>query len=294
MIRTPPLSLVLLLLLLVDSLHFVFARALLPHLPPATSALFVLSVAAVELAIYLIATRRLDWHVLRDNLPFFLAIGFLVAASTRINYTAVRYIDAGTASLLAQIGTVYALGFSFFWLRERLAQSEWLGAVICIAGSVIITFQPGDLLRLGSLMVLGSVFMYSLHAAIVKRYGSDMDFANFFFFRVAGTSVFLLLFALGTGGVEVPTTGRVWLILIVAGTTDVAISRILYYWALRNMRIGIHAIVLTLSPVVTIGWSLALFREQPTRQAVIGGLVVLTGIFVVTMGRYRPKKVTSG
>ena len=70
-----------------------------------------------------------------------------------------------------------------------------------------------------------------------------------------------------------------------AGTVDVVVSRMLYYQALRRMRLGLHAIMLTVSPVVTILWSLLLFDEAPTTQALLGGLIVITGIITVTLGR---------
>ena len=40
------------LLLLIDSLHFVFARALLPHISPWVSAMYVLAIGTLEVGIY--------------------------------------------------------------------------------------------------------------------------------------------------------------------------------------------------------------------------------------------------
>ncbi|MGD8805675.1 MAG: DMT family transporter, partial [Chloroflexota bacterium] len=145
-------------LLMVDSLHFVFARLLMPYLPGGTSALYVLAVATVEIAIFLAARRAIRFEVFRQNLPFFLTIGLLVALSTTFNYVAVAYIDPGTASLLAQMSTIFAMAFSLIWLRERLNRLEVTGALVAIIGVFVINFQPGDYLRLGSLLVLGSSF----------------------------------------------------------------------------------------------------------------------------------------
>jgi drug/metabolite transporter (DMT)-like permease len=120
-------------LLLVDSLHFVFAKLLQPHLPPSVSGLFMLGIGMVETAVFLAATKRINWQVLRQHLLFFAVVGILVAAATIISFTAVRYIDPGTASMLAQTATIFALGFSVFWLRERLSLGELLGAAMALA-----------------------------------------------------------------------------------------------------------------------------------------------------------------
>lgn len=276
-------------LLTVDSLHFVFARLLLPYLPGGTSAFYVLAVAAVEVAIFLALKGTIRFEIFRQNLRFFLAIGLLVALSTTFNYVAVAYIDPGTASLLAQMSTIFAMALSLIWLRERLNRFEVAGALVAIAGVFVINFQPGDYWRLGSLLVLGSSFMYALHAAIVKRHGGDLEFSNFFFWRVASTAGFLLLFTVARGQLAWPEP-RAWIILIVAGTVDVVISRVLYYVALRRLRMSVHTVILTLSPVITILWSLALFGELPTPQGLAGGAAVIAGVAIITAGRSRVRK----
>lgn len=275
-------------MLLVDSLHFVFARLLRPYLPPMTAAMFVLGVALVETAVFLGVRRQIRWSVLRQHLRFFLGVGLLVAISTTLTYTAVRYVDAGTAAMLAQTSTIFALGFSLFWLRERLNRLEGVGALAAIVGVFIISFQPGDLLRLGSLLVLAAAAVYALHAALVKRYGGAMDLGNFFLFRVGSTTFFLLLLNLGSGALVWPQ-GPVWLFLLLAGTVDVVIGRVLYYVALRRLRLSFHAILLTLSPVITVLWSLALFGERPSWQGFVGGTAVIAGVIIVTSARRAAK-----
>lgn len=269
-------------LLLIDSLHFVFARLLLPHLPPMTSATLVLLVALVEVSIFAKITGRLRFDTFRQNIWFFLAIGFLVAVSTNLNYTAVVYIDPGTASMLAKSSVVFGLGFGLFWLRDRFNKLQSVGALLALTGVFVISFQPGDYLRLGAFMVVGSAFMYALHAALVKRFSGHLSLTDFFLFRLAATSAFLLIFAAGGGQLVWPTR-QAWLLLLLVGTVDVVISRGLYYLALRQLKLTYHAIVLTLSPVVAIGWSIFLFSTSPTLQQTIGGVAVLAGVLLVTL-----------
>ena len=275
-------------LLVVDSLHFIFARLLAPHLPGGTSAMYVLAVATLEVTVFLAIKGNIRPRLFLQNASFFLIIGLLVAAATSLNYIAVGYIDPGTAAMLAQSATIFALAFSVFWLRERLSSVQILGAILALIGVFIISFQPGDYLRLGSLMVLASAFMYALHAAIVKRHGGEMEFSNFFLWRVASTTAFLLLFTTVRGQWVWPDR-EAWIIIIAAGTVDVVISRVLYYVALRRLKMSIHTIILTISPVLTVLWSLLLFSERPSVQALVGGAAVIAGVVIVTssFGRSR-------
>lgn len=280
------LPLVLTILLLVDSLHFVFARLLLPYLPPITSAFLVLGIATVETAVFLGIRRSLRLAVLWQHWRFFAAVGLLVAAATTLSYSAVRFIDPAAASLLAQTSTLFALGLSILWLGERLTRKEVAGTAVAVIGVFVVTFQRGggSNLLIGSVVVLSAAFIYALHTAVVKRWGQEIEFANFFLFRVASTTFFLLIFVL-VQGKWAPPAPQAWVYLLLAGTFDVVISRVLYYLALRRLQMSYHAVILTLSPVVTVMWSFALFGTVPTLQGVVGGTAVIIGIIMVTLAR---------
>jgi drug/metabolite transporter (DMT)-like permease len=269
-------------LLIVDSLHFVFARLLLPHISPAVSVTFVMAVATAEVGLLGLLRGRLHPSAFRKNAGLFLTIGFLVAASTNISYEAVAYIDPGTASLLSQTALLFGLGFGLFWLREKLSPIQIGGALVAVIGVFVIAFQPGDYLRIGSLMVLGGALMYATHAAVAKRYGGEIDFFDFFFFRLLCTSGFLLLFSWGRRALTWPDAPT-WGLLVLVGTVDVVVSRTLYYVALRRLKMSVHAIVLTLSPVATVLWSLLLFDAVPTLRQLVGGSAVLMGVAIATV-----------
>lgn len=271
-------------LLIVDSLHFVFARMLLPHISPGVSAMYVLGVGTVEVGLFSLVRGRPDFKVLGKHLWFFLGIGFLVAASTNINYEAVAFIDPGTASLLSETSTLFGLVFGLLWLREKLTLAQVGGALLAVVGVFVISFQPGDYLRVGSLLVLSSALMYAIHAAIAKRYGGSIEFLDFFFFRLLCTTGMLFLFALGRHELAWPSL-TASLLLVVVGTVDVVISRTLYYVALRRLKISIHSIVLTLSPVAAVCWSLLLFDTLPTLQQLLGGAGVILGVLIVTINQ---------
>ncbi|MCA9951523.1 MAG: DMT family transporter [Anaerolineales bacterium] len=275
-------------LLVVDSFHFVFARLLLPFLPPMASSFYYMAIAMLLIALYAGVRRQINWHVFRDNAQFFILIGFLIAIATSISFTAVSYIDPGTASMVARMGTVFALGFSIFWLKERLVRGQQIGAVVAVIGVFVISFQLGDttgVLWLGTLLVLIANFSYALHAAIVKKNGQEIDFTNFLLFRMVTSVLFLFVFAVGRGEMVWPAGQQVWWILLVTAVVNVIISRSLYYMSLRHFNLSFLTILLTLTPVLTILWSILLFGERPSLQGFLGGTAVIVGVFLVNKSK---------
>jgi len=281
---TPNATLILVALLSVDGLHFVFARALRDLLDPGVSTVYILGIAGAQLTVYSLLTGRLRWQTLWRSRWFFGAVGVLVAGSTLINYTAVSFIDPGTAALLAQTSILFSLAFGLLWLGERLTRLQWVGAAIAIGGVAIITFQEADYLRAGSLLVLTSSFLYSLHTAVVKRYRGDMDFVEFFVWRLLTTFAILLAAAAGRGILVWPDA-RTWLVLLLVGTVDIVFSRSMYYAAVNRLDVSLLSLILTLSPVVAILWSLVLFQASPAPRELLGGAAVLAGVVLVTRRR---------
>jgi drug/metabolite transporter (DMT)-like permease len=269
-------------LLILDSLHFVFARMLLPHIKPGSSVMYVLAVSTVEVGIFGLATRRLRLQPARRHFRFFVAIGLLIAVSTAINYEAVAFIDPGTASLLSQASVLFSLGFGLLWLGDHLSRAQIGGACLSIIGVFVITFQPGDYLRLGSLLVVGSSLMYALHAALTKRFAGDIDLVSFFFFRLLFTTGVLFAIA-ATRGVLVWPELHVWPLILLVGTVDVVLSRTLYYLALRRLTMSIHTLALTLTPIAAILWALLFFGTRPALQQLLGGIAVIVGVLIVSL-----------
>lgn len=272
------------LLVLVESLHYIFARLLVPLAPPATSAFYMLVIATAEVGA--ITHGRVRAATFVRHWRFFVTIGVLIGLNTNLGFLSVRYIDPGTAALLTRTAVIFGVVLAVVWLGERLTPLEIVGGALAVVGVFIVGFQPGDYLRLGTLIVVAAGFFYAVHTAVVKRYGGAIPFAEFFFFRLASTSAVLLLLAAAQGDLVWPVA-RAWPYLGLAATLNVVVSRAVYYLALRRLEMSRLTIIATLSPVATIAWSFLLFGSRPSLHEILGGAAILAGVIVVTASRGR-------
>jgi drug/metabolite transporter (DMT)-like permease len=269
-------------LLVVDSLYYIFARLLLPLLPPAAGAMYMMVVGTAQIAVLL--RGRLDWTVLWRHRWLFLSVGLLVGVNTNMGFVAVAYVDPGTAALLSRTSILFGVALGVVWLGERLRRLEVVGAAIAVAGVAVISFQPGEYLRWGALLVVASTALYALHSAVVKRFAGEIPFGEFMFFRVAAVAVVLVVLAVGQGAAVWPNAST-WGWIVVAAAVNVVLSRGVYYLALRRLDMSFLTIVLTLTPVVTWLWSIVAFGGRPTAVEVAGGVATLAGVVLVTASR---------
>lgn len=276
-------------LLLLDSLFFIFVKTLHSVLPPIAASAFVMTIATVQIVAAAAWQKQFRWQTFRNHWWFFLAIGGLVAAATAASYTAIAYIDPGTASLLGQSSIIFGLLFGVLLLRDRFTPRQLVGAVLALVGVFTISFQPGDYFRIGALLVVLGALFYAFHAFLYKRFGSGLRMLEFFSWRLIWCSIFLWLITWQQGQLVLPNSWLGWGLVLLVGTVDVTLNRLLYYLALRRLTISMHTLILTLSPVVTIIWALLIFQTRPTLQELIGGATILVGIFLVTYARPTPQ-----
>jgi drug/metabolite transporter (DMT)-like permease len=269
-------------LLVVDSLYYVFARLLLPLLPPAAGAMYMMVVGTAQIAV--LVRGRLDWRVLWRHRWLFLSVGLLVGVNTNMGFVAVAYVDPGTAALLSRTSILFGVALGVLWLGERLRRLEVVGAAVAVAGVAVISFQPGEYLRWGALLVVASTALYALHSAVVKRFAGEIPFGEFMFFRVAAVAAVLVVLAVGQGATVWPSAST-WGWIVVAAAVNVVLSRGVYYLALRRLDMSYLTIVLTLTPVVTWLWSILAFGGRPTAVEVAGGVATLAGVLLVTASR---------
>jgi O-acetylserine/cysteine efflux transporter len=271
-------------LLLVDSLYYVFARLSVGYLPPAAAAMYMMVLGVLEIAVLM--RGRIDWRVLAQHAWLFIAIGVLVGVNTNMGFAVMRYVDPGTASLLSRTSIIFGVGLGVIWLRERLTRAEVLGAAIAIAGTAVVSFQPGDYFRWGALVVIVSTLLYAVHSALAKRWGGSIPLAEFLLFRVSATAVVLVVLTAAQGQLLWPEP---FVLALLAGIAfvNILVSRGLFYLALRRMDMSLLTIMLTLTPVVTWLWSMPLFGGRPSAQEIAGGAAVLVGVLVVTASRAR-------
>jgi hypothetical protein len=142
-------------LLLVDSLYYIFARLLLPLLPPAAGAMYMMVVGAVQVA--LLMGGRVDWRVLWRHRRLFLTVGLLVGVNTTMGFVAVRYVGHGVAPV-AHVDPGRSRARCRLAGRAAAAVGgpvvTWLWSVLAFGGQPMATEIGGGLATLAGVLLV--------------------------------------------------------------------------------------------------------------------------------------------
>ena len=270
-------------------LSFVWVRIALEGLTPCGLVWMRLSIGAAILYGLLAASRRALLPARGDRLLCAL-LGLLVSAHLLIQSAAMELTTAIRAGwIVAFIPVVVALGAGVFQ-RERMSQGGWLGVAISTAGVLLLTsFRPAELAQAGSgdLLVFASCFTWAAYTlisvAVIRRSGALAVTA----FAMALAVLPAAAAALATGTWHAPPTLRTLASLLLLGVLANGVG----FWAFaRSIQVlGAQrtSALQYVQPFVTLAGSALLLCEPFTASALLGGGLVLLGVWRVQRARIR-------
>ncbi|MGH3065848.1 MAG: DMT family transporter [Gaiellaceae bacterium] len=257
--------------------------------------------AALGLLAFLVLFARARLRVGGRELLFLVAFGIVGVAMVQwLYFVAIHNLPVGVALLIEFTAPLFVALFARFVYREHIRRRIWVAVILCIAGlAIVVEVWAGVAFStVGVTAALGGAFgltAYLLMAERERRHRDPVSLSFYgFLFAAALWAVVQPLweFPWDVLGETVSLQGTlsdysapIWLLVgfvIVVGTM---VTFSLLTGALRHISATRASIVATLEPVIAtvVAW---LWLEEtfgPTQ--LIGGAVVLGGIFLAQSAR---------
>ena len=242
---------------------------------------FVVLCAALRLA--LPGGRALALVVLYGLIGFGLAYGAL--------YWAMQDAPAGLAAVVLAIGPLLVLLLAVAHRLERFSRRAALGAVIALAGTAVMFFDPGDAdVGWTSFALLGVAALGASESVVVsKLVGRQHPMAMNAVGMTAGSVALLTVAVLGGDELVLPRERDTQLAVayLVAATVGMFLC-ILY--VVQRWTASATAYTFVSMPVVAVLAGAALLDEPITAAVVAGGAIVVAGVYVGALSRTRGRK----
>jgi drug/metabolite transporter (DMT)-like permease len=215
------------------------------------------------------------------------AIGF--AASFGLIYPALRTVQAGTASVVLALAPLATYGLAVAQRQERFRVEALIGALIAMVGiAIVFVDQLGADVPTGPLaaIVLGMLCL-SESGIVVKWVPRADPFAtNAVAMLTAG--VLLLMASLVTGETRaIPTRMSTWLALGYITVLGSVVMFGLYLYGLRRWTASAMSYTTLMLPFVSVTAATLLTGEAFSPAFLVGGLVMVAGVYVGAFGRRR-------
>ena len=212
-----------------------------------------------------------------------LASGAFLGLHFAAYFESLRYTSIASSVVLVDTEVLFVSLGTVLLFRQRLTGRAWLAVLLAFGGSVAIALADtaagpdavrGDLIALtGALCMAG----YTMIGAVCRRRLSTTVYTWLVY---AAAAVTVLAIALGR---RLPLTGHGavnWLTALGMAVFCTLLGHSVFSWGLKYLPAAFISTVKLLEPVFASVWGLLLFREVPGALTVLGGAVIILGVWL--------------
>lgn len=267
----------------------------LQGLPPFLGAGMRFGVAILLLALFVLRRKG----SLRLPRPFWWPV-FVTGALTYIFdyglvYWGEQYLSAGVTAVLFATFPLFTSAMAIFVFRmEAFRGGALFGMLLGLAGVAVIFSRDLLQARLEGLALLAGFGVVAGAAggafaiALTKQRLGSLDPALLTFHQMIPGVVGLLTIGILSGeSVEMPVPSVSWWAVLYLGAVASALAFSLYYWLLQSFHASTMSLVIYVTPVLALLLDWASFGTRPSPAAILGVLLIFSGIFLAEYPKYR-------
>jgi drug/metabolite transporter (DMT)-like permease len=197
-------------------------------------------------------------------------------------YFALVQLHAGFGQILLALVPLATLLLAVIERQERFRLAAAAGAIVALAGIAVMSRAPvRDTVPLISVLAaVGSALCFAQAAVLVRRFPPVHPVAMNAVAMATGAALLVVASALVREPIELPQRTVTWVALGYVVAVGSVVVFLLYVVVLRRWAASRAAYVFVLIPFVTVALSAWLDDEPVGPSLVLGGLLVLAGVYV--------------
>ena len=207
--------------------------------------------------------------------------------------TGVVASNATLPTLMANMAPIWVGIGSLVIFKEKHKPGFWLGLLLAVSGLPVMFFQDfyssGNIIK-GAMLGLGAGLFYGAFYLFSQRGRKLMDTLTYLFITTTSSSfvlfILVLLFNYDFTGYPINT----WIIFLALGLGVQVIGWFLINYSQGYLPASIVSPTLLGQPVITALMAAIILHEHLTVFHLIGGSIVVAGIYVVNLSRIKSRK----
>jgi drug/metabolite transporter (DMT)-like permease len=281
----------LVLLVGVVSVSFAAIFIRLAEAPPLVIAAYRLTIASLVLILltYKKTVPSLRQLSGRDSLLLLLS-SFFLALHFALWITSLSYTSIASSVILVTCHPAFVAVISYFLWHEVLSRLTIGGMVIAFAGVVLINyggFDFGSQAILGDVLALVAGFAMGGYLILGGYLKNRIEIMPYLTLIYSGAAIILLLATVGFGYSFMGYSGKTYLMMVLLAVVPQLIGHSSFNLALRLVPVTFVSVAILGEPVGATLLGYFILDEVPTVKELIGGVLILAGIFIVL--RQTPK-----
>jgi drug/metabolite transporter (DMT)-like permease len=219
--------------------------------------------------------------------------GLLLAIHFASWITSLAYTSVAASVVLVWTSPIFVGLASHVLLGERLTRGMFIALLVAITGSVIIglgDLGEGTHRLLGDGLAVAGAIAGAGYFLIGRRLRARLSVLGYVY-PVYGTAALVLMTLMLVSGLpRVPQRSETWLWLTLMALGPQILGHSSLNWALRYLSATYVTLATLAEPIASTLLAWWLLGERPTPWAVLGGLLILSGITVASRAEGRAQE----
>jgi len=167
-------------------------------------------------------------------------------------------------------------------LKTRITLLTWICVGIATLGLALLSIR-GWSVGVGELLILACAFCFAGHIISLGKWSSGRDAYAMTVIQLAVCTLMSGLASIAEGGYSPPPDRGVWATVVFTAVVCTAAAFIVQTWSQAHMSTTKVAVILTMEVVFAAVFAILFGGESLTLQAAIGGLLVVTAMYVIVI-----------
>jgi drug/metabolite transporter (DMT)-like permease len=218
-----------------------------------------------------------------------MASGVALGAHFGFWISSLDYTSVAASVVLVSTQPVFVAVLAYLLFGERTTPLSFLGIVVAIAGTAFIAFDRtvGSAAVLGNALALVGAVTVAVYVLIGRssRTTGGVGVLPYSIVVYSAAAAALLPFALGFDVRLWGYSGETWFWLAAITAGPQLMGHTVFNWALRYVQASIISGTILAEPVVAALLAWLVLSERPGLLTIVGGGVVLAGLYFLLKGR---------
>ncbi len=259
--------------------------------PPLVIATYRLTIASVILIpIASIKSMKGLNKLSKHDMLLILLSSVFIALHFGLWITSLNYTSIASSVVLVTSHPVFVAVISYFLWGERLNKLTISGIVIALIGVIFISyggFTFGSQAILGNLLALIAGFSMGAYLIIGGQLRTRIDILSYLTIIYTFAAVILLVTTMICGHSFFGYSPITYIMLILLALIPQLVGHSCLNLALRLIRVTFVSVAILGEPIGATLLGCVILREMPTTNEIVGGLLILGGIFIVMRRKFK-------
>jgi len=256
---------------------------------PLPTAFYRMGIAALILAIPAVPKVRLTIRVLSTRqLILLIMSGVVLGLHFAFWITSLFYTTISNSTILVATQPMFVLLMEAFILRDKIPARSIIGMIVTVLGMIVISHGDFDLERkyiIGDILSLIGAVCAGIYLFIGRQLRSKLDNLGYIFpvYSIAALTLLIISVLYRENMTDYPA--KSWALFFLLALIPTVLGHSLYNWLLKF--VPAHKVATTIlgEPIGATILAIIFFGQIPGWWTIVGGIFILSGIFIVLSGK---------